>query len=443
MKHLLPLLLLIGACSEYDLSRDSDRNKGKDDDVGTPVEGPQPDIKLSPETVSFGYLMVNCPADPQIITVSNVGDEPLEIDSAELVGTGSNAFNLSGSVIDLEPGESFDLTVNFTPQSFMDYEIQLVVASNDPDEPKAKADAIGHGSEYAMNEEIFKQPDVQAVDVLWVVDNSGSMSSVVETLGEKFESFIESFAALGIDYQIGVTSTDMDDPSHQGRLLGTDTIISPADADPVATFVQTTDLGFNGSADEKGLDAAYAALTEPLLSTTSDGLIRDDAMLAVVVISDEDDSSSIGHSSFSSWLNSYKGDPAHTSFSGVIGDPDNWPIGCTSSGFPPVTATAGIQYEKAINATGGIWESICDDDFNSVLSYLAYGASGLLYDFPLSKTPSSVFDIVVTVDGVVQDMGALKDWIYNPTINAVHFNKNSIPGPNTTVNVTYPVEADC
>ena len=30
--------------------------------------------------------MVNCPADPQIITVSNVGDEPLEIDSAELVG---------------------------------------------------------------------------------------------------------------------------------------------------------------------------------------------------------------------------------------------------------------------------------------------------------------------------------------------------------------------
>ena len=133
----------------------------------------------------------------------------------------------------------------------------------------------------------------------------------------------------------------------------------------------------------------------------------------------------------------------HTSFSGVIGDPDNWPIGCTSSGFPPVTATAGIQYEKAISATGGSWESICDDDFNSVLSYLAYGASGLLYDFPLSKTPSSVFDIVVTVDGVVQDMGALKDWIYNPTINAIHFNKNSIPGPNSTVNVTYPVEADC
>ena len=61
MKHLLPLLLLAGACSEYDLSRESDRNKGKDDDVGTPVEGPQPDIKLSPETISFGYLMVTAP----------------------------------------------------------------------------------------------------------------------------------------------------------------------------------------------------------------------------------------------------------------------------------------------------------------------------------------------------------------------------------------------
>jgi hypothetical protein len=269
------------------------------------------------------------------------------------------------------------------------------------------------------------------------------MSGVVETLGEKFESFLESFTTLGIDYQIGVTSTDMDDPSHQGRLLGTDTIITPSDSDPVGTFVQTTDLGFNGSADEKGMDAAYAALTEPLLSTTTAGLIRTDAMLAVVVISDEDDSSSIGAGSFSSWLNSYKGDPAHTSFSGVIGDPDNWPIGCTSSGFPPVTATAGVQYEKAINSTGGIWESICDDDFDSVLSYLAYGASGLLYDFPLAKKPTSVFDIEVKVDGVLMEMGALKDWIYNPTNNTIHFNKASVPGPKSTIHVLYPVEGDC
>ena len=55
---------------------------------------------------------------------------------------------LNGSVKDLDPGESFDLTIGFTPKSFMDYEIQLVVESNDPDEPKARADTIGHGSEW-------------------------------------------------------------------------------------------------------------------------------------------------------------------------------------------------------------------------------------------------------------------------------------------------------
>ena len=81
---------------------------------------------------------------------------------------------LTGKVEDLQPGKSFELTIDFTPQSYMDYEIQLVVESND-DTPKAY-DAIGHGSDSELHEEFFKQPDVQDVDVLWVIDNSDSMS---------------------------------------------------------------------------------------------------------------------------------------------------------------------------------------------------------------------------------------------------------------------------
>ena len=54
-----------------------------------------------------------------------------------------------------------------------------------------------------------------------------------------------------------------------------------------------------------------------------------------------------------------------------------------------------------------------------------------------------MFDIVVTVDGVVKEQGALKDWIYNATTNTIHFHRDAIPGPTSTINVVYPVEADC
>ena len=63
MRIFMSLLLLFSfGCSEYDLSGGPGKNNGNKDDEGSPVEGPQPNIKLDPETVTFGYLMVDCPA---------------------------------------------------------------------------------------------------------------------------------------------------------------------------------------------------------------------------------------------------------------------------------------------------------------------------------------------------------------------------------------------
>jgi len=448
-KYLVLFGLLASGCSEYDLARGNGNSGDPDtDDPTGNTGGDQPDIKIEPSTVTFGYLLVDCPGDPQTVTVSNVGEEDLLVDGARLSGTGSDAFSLQGSPIDLAPGESFELTLNFTPALLMDYEIDIIVDSNDPDEPEASADVIGHGSEEALYEEIFKQPEIEAIDVLWVVDNSGSMSPIVSHLGDRFASFLTSFSAMGIDYQIGVTSTDMDDPTHSGRLLGTDKVISPTDSDPVGTFVANTDLGDSGSGSERGSEAAYAALTDPLLSGANSGLIRPDANLAIVVLSDEDDSSNEGSwsswkSNFVSWVEGLKSDPSRTSFSGVIGDPDSGLFGCTGSGFPPVTAIAGKKYEELINGTGGTWQSICDEDFDQMLAYLGYGISGLQFDFELAKTPTSVFEIHVYVDGVEVPRSMTSGWYYFPASNSIHFHQSVVPGPNSEIYVVYPIESDC
>ena len=57
-----------------------------------------------------------------------------------------------------------------SPEYFLDYQVDLTVDSNDPDEPTAKS-SYGHGASGPTLEEGFVQIQPY-VDVLWVVDNS-------------------------------------------------------------------------------------------------------------------------------------------------------------------------------------------------------------------------------------------------------------------------------
>lgn len=437
--------LALPACSDYNLYGDEDPDRPGTDTGEPVVDGPQPDIEVAPATISFGARLVGCDADPQTVTVKNVGDRDLDVSAILLEGTGASTMTHDGSPQVVAPGESFDFQVEFTPAAIADYEVNVVVESNDPDEARAFVDAIGSGAETAMNEEIFTQPEVGAVDVLWVVDNSGSMSDIVDHLGDRFSSFLDAFARTEIDYRIGVVSTDMDQDGHKGLLQGPSPWIDSTDPDPINAFVAATDLGSSGSGAEKGMDAAYAALSAPLSDGANAGFLRDDAVLAVVVISDEDDSSDISNSNFINFLNGIHGDPDKSSFSAVVGDYNGsaFGIGCQSSGFPPVTATPGERYVKVQEATGGTFQSICDEDFDEVLTYLGYGASGLKFEFELQRKPLSIGGIRVEVDGTVIPRHPINGWFYDSINNSIRFSRTAVPGPEQVILVTYPVDEDC
>jgi hypothetical protein len=47
------------------------------------------------------------------------------------------------------------------------------------------------------------------LDILWVIDNSGSMCQEQATLRNNFESFVEELNKTSLDFHIGVTTTDM------------------------------------------------------------------------------------------------------------------------------------------------------------------------------------------------------------------------------------------
>ena len=136
MRTLLSLSVILGvACTEYDVGQGTDPNTGEDDDTGEIIVDPgAPDILVEPLNLGFGTRPVDCAADDQTVTVTNVGEELLTVDGLELLGAGAGSFSLLGSPIDLASGESFTFDVGFVPNAETTFNAAVRVTSNDPDE---------------------------------------------------------------------------------------------------------------------------------------------------------------------------------------------------------------------------------------------------------------------------------------------------------------------
>ncbi|MEQ1508339.1 MAG: hypothetical protein ABMB14_39275, partial [Myxococcota bacterium] len=106
------------------------------------------------------------------------------------------------------------------------------------------------------------QVTVPKVDVLWTIDNSSSMGNEQRTLIENFPAFADYFVGSGLDYHIGVISTDVVNPSHDGSLQGAGgyLYIDGETVDPIDVFSAMATLGTNALGEECGLGAAFHAL---------------------------------------------------------------------------------------------------------------------------------------------------------------------------------------
>lgn len=68
--------------------------------------------------------------------------------------------------------------------------------------------------------DVFQQQRKNTVDVLLVVDNSCSMIEEQKKLAQNFSSFIQYFDGTGVDWQLGVITTDMESEKARGHLVG-------------------------------------------------------------------------------------------------------------------------------------------------------------------------------------------------------------------------------
>ncbi|HYI01658.1 choice-of-anchor D domain-containing protein [Hyalangium sp.] len=418
-------------------------------------EGVQGCFSLQPTHVEFGLTKLTCEPRTRDLLAYNRCAGPitvqgmlLERDSEEIEVSDGPDFPVT-----IQPGQHFRLHTRYEPT---DEGEDLAALRFDLGEGSLyTASLIGRASATAQQVDSFLQEAGAQVDVLFVVDNSGSMMEEQQSLGANFAAFMTAATASGVDYHIGVTTTGLDVSSggwsqcpggaeggENGRLFpvngSTPRIITPRTPNASAVFASNTHVGVCHW-NEQGLEAAYRALSDPLLHSLDDprtaqagdgngGFLREDARLAIIFVTDEEDFSTQPVSFYETYFKSLKdNDAAKLSISAIAGPQDL--ASCSTA------SSSGTRYIQLANATGGVVESICTPNWAESLKKLSDSAFGPKRHFPLSDEPADPAQITVRINGVDVTTG----WHYEPSNSTIVFDLGAAPPPGSYIEVTYPL----
>lgn len=248
-------------------------------------------------------------------------------------------------------------------------------------------------------EERFTQAPYPSLDVLFVMDSTGSMAAEQAGFAAAAGDFVGVLDGLGIDYQLGVVTMD---PVEVGVLRGRPWILTPVDEDPVAGLMAALQPGTDSPPPSGGLDAAALALDPD--NEANIGFRRIDAALHVVFVSDGDDASGVvlGADPVTAFTTLLAAEAVRTTHparaSAVVDDGSG---ACTGA---PWDATPGTRYVAVATASGGAVASICTEDFSPVVASLSdVGVEGTRV-FPLQADPVDG-SVTVSVDGARQADG--------------------------------------
>lgn len=379
-------------------------------------------LEVVPASVALGPTAAGCLSPPTALTLSNVGGLSATIDSASVVGTPE--VSLTGLTLPrtLAPGASVPFNVQYAPGDVGVDQLTVELGFVQGARSRLVVPVTATGVAPTARTDTFQQAaNMPTLDVLMLVDNSCSMSEEQTALAQQVPAFLQWAQAQGVDFHIGIVTTDMDSASESGRLQGAPAVLTPSTTNLAQVFAGHLLVGTNGSGDERGLDAILAALRPPLVNTTNAGFLRPDAALGVLVLSDEEDYSAISTTDAIAQLRAVK--PTGTIRVNSIVTPVG---GCTTG------TSDGTRYLALTQAFGGTAESICAASWTSALT--SWGAiSGPRSRFVLSR-PARPQGIVVRVNGQPVPAGS---WSFEAMSNAVVFTPMSVPALGATVEIGY------
>ncbi len=397
-------------------------------------------LQVVPPEVDFGLVTLGCASQARTVSVYDTGTSPMELTGLRFDDSpGCERFALRGVPTlpaTVPPRQPVGIQIVYTPTAVAVDTCNLLIETDATEgESAAVVPLRGEGTTTDEQTDDFVQSTARAVDVLFLIDPSGSMGAERQNVADNLTRFLETAEILESDFQIAVGHLGADElmfqgnPYAMGQMLGDPAVLTPDTPDVLSAF-QARVLLEPGGGDEAGLAAMHRALSAPLTDGPNAGFLRRDADLEVVIVSDEEDQSAAPPAFYVDFVRSLKGFRAdNVRVSVIVGaDDDGVPDNCRSANG---SADAGRRYGVVADATGGAVGSICAADFGPYLEAVGSRAFGLRDTFQLSRQaePDSV---VVRVEGAL-----VQGWSYRPDSNTVAFAPDSIPPDGAAISVRY------
>ena len=264
----------------------------------------------------------------------------------------------------------------------------------------------------------FTQPfSVNGVDILWVIDTSGSMNRYDANLMLGIDAMLNALPPSG--WRLAMTSNDPNRAAieQQFPLVPGDDIL---DAEAMYSA-----MGRGGL--EKGFDAAYEYIVNNPYANT---WMRSDAALLIVFVSDEEDQSDTHFPAVNDFISWYSMQRAGSVFlSSIV----NVAAADSVCDWSVSVVDIGDRYMDATSFFGGIIVDICSDDWSPGVA----DASSQIEpheNWPLTEKPIES-SIRVFVDTILQPADT---WTYDAGTNSVEF--LVVPPGGSLVEIGYIID---
>ena len=442
---------------------DDDSGAGQidpDDDGGTETGFPD----VLPQRIDFGDVPVGCTAAERTVVAYNNSLAHVEI--LDVLVEDNPPFSIVAIdptppfPIRIESAASIQIAVRYCPHLVGRHSGRVIITTNEGtncEEGCTVALLSGEGTAESTVVDRFEQCKTPQVDVLWIVDNSDSMSEEQPSLAENVAAYIEYMMGIDVDYHIGVISTEIDDASGEGvkpgflyAAAGNPKWVDRETPNAARVLAENMHVGVGYSdGREAGLAAAHMALSEPLVTdpVANGGFLRQDAKLSLFFVSDSDDQSPGDLPFYVDFFKQIHGvrNIDLLSASIIVGlDGDTLkPAACSSESGIAEPAADYYEFYSMIN--NGLALSICDDNWGERLNRFGLDTyNGCRAGFPLSRLPvSTTIEVRVNNELIIFNDDVLGDgWYYEEIYNTVSFGAMAIPPRDSTVEITYQAVCD-
>jgi hypothetical protein len=257
----------------------------------------------------------------------------------------------------------------------------------------------------------FLQPQsVDGVDILWVIDTSGSMNRYDAELLAGIEAMLLALPESG--WRLAMLTNDPSYASIEAQFP-----LVPGD-DIVDAENMYNSMGRGHR--EEGFDASYEYLVNNEYAQT---WLRYDAALLVVFVSDEEEQSDAHFPTVDGFISWYQGLRSGSVFLSSIVNLDPSESLCNTNAY-----NNGERYIEATNRFAGQIVDVCSEDWSAGVVDAAsrlepYEYLQLTYE-PIEES------IRVFINGALN-----YDWYYSSTDNTIYF--TVIPGGNDLVEIGY------